>query len=417
MNKLNVEYMGIETLIPYINNPRKNEKAIDIVAGSIKEFGFKNPIIVDKDNIIVAGHTRYEASKKLDIKEVPVIKADDLSERQIKAFRIADNKTAEFAEWDMDLLAIELEDIGDIFTGFEAVELEGIMGTNEVEDDFNEEEALEEVKVSMSQRGDVWLLGNHRLMCGDSTSEEDVKTLMDNRKCDLIITDPPYNVAVNDESEESLKARNRRKDGLKIENDNMSDEDFSDFLLEVYKRCFEISKDGGSIYVFYADSEVINFVSKFKEAGFHFAQNCIWNKQQFVMTRKDYHYKHEPIIYGWKKGAAHNWYSDRKQSSVWDFDRPFKNELHPTMKPIPLLCYPIKNSSKPNDLVVDLFGGSGSTLIAADQINRICYSMEYDPKYVGVIVNRYIKAKESDEDVYLIRDGKKIKYKDLQFEK
>lgn len=417
MNKLNVEYMGIETLIPYINNPRKNEKAIDIVAGSIKEFGFKNPIIVDKDNIIVAGHTRYEASKKLDLKEVPVIKADDLSERQIKAFRIADNKTAEFAEWNMDLLAIELEDMGDIFTGFEAVELEDIMGTDEVEDDFNEEEALEEVKVSISQRGDVWLLGNHRLMCGDSTSEEDVKTLMDNRKCDLIITDPPYNVAVNDESEESLKARNRRKDGLKIENDNMSDKDFSDFLLEVYKRCFEISKDGGSIYVFYADSEVISFVSKFKEAGFHFAQNCIWNKQQFVMTRKDYHYKHEPIIYGWKKGAAHNWYSDRKQSSVWDFDRPFKNELHPTMKPIPLLCYPIKNSSKPNDLVVDLFGGSGSTLIAADQINRTCYTMEYDSKYVDVIVNRYIKTKESDEDVYLIRNGKEIKYKDLEFEK
>ena len=220
MNKLNVEYMGIETLIPYINNPRKNEKAIDIVVGSIKEFGFKNPIIVDKDNIIVAGHTRYEASKKLDLKEVPVIKADDLSERQIKAFRIADNKTAEYAEWDMDLLAIELEDIGDIFTGFDAVELEDIMGTNEVEDDFDEEEALEEVKVSISQRGDVWLLGNKRLMCGDSTCEETVAILMDGQSAKMVFTESPYNVAYE----------SKTKDKLVIENDDMSHDEFYDLV-------------------------------------------------------------------------------------------------------------------------------------------------------------------------------------------
>lgn len=407
MNKLNVEYMGIETLIPYINNPRKNEKAIDIVAGSIKEFGFKNPIIVDKDNIIVAGHTRYEASKKLDLKEVPVIKADDLSERQIKAFRIADNKTGEYAEWDMDLLAIELEDIGDIFNGFEAVELEDIMGTNEVEDDFDEEEALEEVKVSISQRGDVWLLGNNRLMCGDSTCEETVATLMDGQLAKMVFTDPPYNVAYE----------GKTKDKLVIENDDMSHDEFYDFLSKVFNNYFGIMAVGAPIYVCHADSEGENFRRAYREAGLKLAECIIWVKNSFVMGRQDYHWRHEPILYGWKEGSAHYFVNDRTQDTVWEIARPQRNAEHPTMKPLELCIRAIKNSSKPNDLVVDLFGGSGSTLIAADQINRTCYTMEYDPKYVDVIVNRYIKTKESDEDVYLIRDSEKIKYKDLEFEK
>ncbi len=407
MNKLNVEYMGIETLIPYINNPRKNEKAIDIVAGSIKEFGFKNPIIVDKDNIIVAGHTRYEASKKLDLKEVPVIKADDLTEKQIKAFRIADNKTAEYAEWDMDLLAIELEGLDDIFTGFDAVELEDIMGTDEVKDDFDEEEALEEVKVSISQRGDVWLLGNNRLMCGDSTSEETVATLMDGQLAKMVFTDPPYNVAYE----------GKTKDKLVIENDDMSHDEFYDFLSKVFNNYFGIMDVGAPIYVCHADSEGENFRRAYREAGLKLAECIIWVKNSFVMGRQDYHWRHEPILYGWKEGSAHYFVNDRTQDTVWEIARPQRNAEHPTMKPLELCTRAIKNSSKPKDLVVDLFGGSGSTLIAADQINRICYSMEYDPKYVDVIVNRYIKTKESDEDVYLMRDGEKIKYKDLEFEK
>ena len=408
INKLNVEYMKIETLIPYINNPRKNEKAIDIVAGSIKEFGFKNPIIIDKDNIIVAGHTRYEASKKLDLKEVPVIKADDLTEKQVKAFRIADNKTAEFAEWDMDLLAIELEGLDDIFTGFEAVEIEDIIGTDEVlEDDFDEEEALEEATVPFSLRGDVWLLGDNRLMYGDSTDAADVQILMDGKLANMVLTDPPYNVAYE----------GKTKDKLVIENDDMSHDEFYEFLKKVFDNYFNIMAVGAPIYVCHADSEGENFRRSYREAGLKLAECIIWVKNSFVMGRQDYHWRHEPILYGWKEGLAHYFVNDRTQDTVWEIARPQRNAEHPTMKPLELCAKAIKNSSKPEDLVVDLFGGSGSTLIAADQINRTCYTMEYDPKYVDVIVNRYIKTKESNEDVYLVRNGEKTKYKDLEFEK
>ena len=406
-NKLNVEYMKIDNLIPYINNPRRNEKAIDMVAGSIKEFGFKNPIIVDKDNIIVAGHTRYEASKKLDIKEIPVIKADDLTEKQIKAFRIADNKTAELAEWDMDLLALELEGLEDIFTGFEAVELEDIMGTDEVlEDDLDEEEALEESKVPFSLRGDVWLLGNNRLMCGDSTDAADVQILMDGKVANMVFTDPPYNVAYE----------GKTKDKLVIENDDMSHDEFYEFLKKVFDNYFNIMAVGAPIYVCHADSEGENFRRAYRESGLKLAECIIWVKNSFVMGRQDYHWRHEPILYGWKEGAAHYFVNDRTQDTVWEIARPQRNAEHPTMKPLELCARAIKNSCKPKDLVVDLFGGSGSTLIAAESLNRICYSMEYDTRYVDVIVNRYIKTKESNDDVYLIRNSEKIKYSDLKTE-
>lgn len=405
-NKLNVEYMKIDTLIPYINNPRKNDKAIDMVAGSIKEFGFKNPIIVDKDNIIVAGHTRYEASKKLGLDEAPVIKANDLSEKQIKAFRIADNKTAEFAEWDMDLLAVELQGLDDIFTGFDAVELEDIMGTDEVEDDFDEEEALEEVKVSISQRGDIWLLGNNRLMCGDSTNEADVHILMNGRLASMVFTDPPYNVAYE----------GKTKDKLVIENDDMSHDEFYEFLKKVFNNYFNIMAAGAPIYVCHADSEGENFRRAYREAGLKLAECIIWVKNSFVMGRQDYHWRHEPILYGWKEGTAHYFVNDRTQDTVWEITRPQRNAEHPTMKPLDLCAKAIKNSSKPKSLIVDLFGGSGSTLIAADSLNRFCYSMEYEPKYVDVIVNRYIKTKESSDDVYLIRNGETIKYSELEIE-
>ena len=416
--------MKVEDLIPYVNNPRNNENAVDKVASSIAEFGFKNPIIIDKNNVVINGHTRLLASKKLGLKEVPVIKADDLTEAQVKAFRITDNKTSEYAEWNEELLKLELEQLEEMNFNLDELSIDYSDFNMEVElDDFEEEyneenDIIEEPpKVPFSKQQDIWLLGKHRLMCGDSTSEEDVTKLANGNLIDLVVTDPPYNVAVNDESEESLRARNRRTDGLKIKNDKLSNQDFSLFLEKIYSRYFEVMKEGASIYVFYADSETINFMSKFIEAGFHFAQNCIWNKQQFVMTRKDYHYKHEPCLYGWKLGEAHKWYSDRKQSSVWNFDRPFRNELHPTMKPIELIKYPISNSSKAGDIVLDLFGGSGSTLIASDILNRINYSMELDEKYVDVIVKRYINHKQNNgEDVYLLRNGNKIPYSEIEEE-
>lgn len=416
--------MKVEDLIPYINNPRNNENAVDKVASSISEFGFKNPIFVDKNNVVVNGHTRLLASKKLGLKEVPVIVIDDLTDTQIKAFRIADNKTSEYATWDEELLKLELEQLEEMSFDLDELNIDysdfGLeIELDSFEGEYNEDNDIveEPPKIPFSKQQDVWLLGKHRLMCGDSTSEEDVAKLTNGNLIDLVVTDPPYNVAVNDESEESLRARNRRTDGLKIKNDKLSNQDFSLFLEKIYSRYFEVMKEGASIYVFYADSETINFMSKFIEAGFHFAQNCIWNKQQFVMTRKDYHYKHEPCLYGWKLGEAHKWYSDRKQSSVWSFDRPFRNELHPTMKPIELIKYPISNSSKAGDIVLDLFGGSGSTMIASDILNRINYSMELDEKYVDVIVKRYINHKQNNgEDVYLLRDGNKIPYSEIEEE-
>lgn len=422
---MDIVNLKVEELIPYINNPRNNDDAIDKVAASIKEFGFKVPIVIDNNNVVVTGHTRLLASKKLGLQEVPCVIADDLSPAQIKAFRIADNKVSEYAQWKDDMLKVELEELEEMdfdldsvnidYSDFDiALDLEDIQ-----EDAYNEEnDIIEEApKIPYSKEQDIWLLGKHRLMCGDSTKQEDVEKLMDGEKADLVVTDPPYNVAVNNEDIESLKARNRRLDGLIIQNDKMTASEFPIFLEKIFARYYETMKEGASIYVFYADSETINFMTKFTEAGFHFAQNCIWNKQQFVMTRKDYHYKHEPCLYGWKLGKAHNWYTDRKQSSVWDFDRPFKNELHPTMKPIDLIKYPIGNSSKKGDVVLDLFGGSGSTLIASDTLSRKSYLMELDPRYVDVIVKRYINHKDNDgEDVYLLRNGSIIPFNEIQSE-
>lgn len=422
---MDIVNLKVEELIPYINNPRNNDDAIDKVAASIKEFGFKVPIVIDNNNVVVTGHTRLLASKKLGLQEVPCVVADDLSPAQIKAFRIADNKVSEYAQWKDDMLKVELEELEEMdfdldsvnidYSDFDiALDLEDIQ-----EDAYNEDDDIieEAPKIPYSKEQDIWLLGKHRLMCGDSTKQEDVEKLMDGEKADLVVTDPPYNVAVNNEDIESLKARNRRLDGLIIQNDKMTASEFPIFLEKIFARYYETMKEGASIYVFYADSETINFMTKFTEAGFHFAQNCIWNKQQFVMTRKDYHYKHEPCLYGWKLGKAHNWYTDRKQSSVWDFDRPFKNELHPTMKPIDLIKYPIGNSSKKGDVVLDLFGGSGLTLIASDTLSRKSYLMELDPRYVDVIVKRYINHKDNDgEDVYLLRNGSIIPFNEIQSE-
>jgi DNA modification methylase len=402
MDRIRIEYMATDRLIPYVNNPRKNDKAVDVVAGSIQEFGFKNPIIVDKDNVIVAGHTWLLAARKLELEEVPVIRAEDLTEQQIKAFRLADNKTAEFAEWDMELLALELEGLDDIFTGFNEVEIADILGLdNEAqEDDFDVDAEAEKIIEPETKPGDVWLLGRHRLMCGDATKIKDVERLVDGRHADLVLTDPPYNVDYEGGT----------KDKLKIQNDKMEDSRFLQFLTDAFTRMNENSKKGAAIYVFHSDSEGYNFRSAFKATGYSLRQCLIWAKNTMVMGRQDYHWQHEPILYGWKEGAKHAWYGDRKQTTLIRYDKPLRNAEHPTMKPVGLCGYLIGNSSKEEDIVLDLFGGSGYTLIAAEQLNRTCYMMELDPVYCEVIVQRYINLKGHDGDVYLERDGNKIAF-------
>lgn len=404
--------LSIDEIIPYENNPRKNDNAVDKVAESIKEFGFKVPIIIDKENIIIAGHTRYKAAKKLEIKKVPVIMAEDLTEEQVKAFRIMDNKSSEFATWDYESLLLEMEslkieDYNLELTGFDFNEIEGIMdkyNPKEVEEDsdFNIEEQLEAIEKPKSQKGDIWLLGESKLLCGDSTVKEEVENLMGGRKANMVFTDPPYNVAYEGATE----------DKLTIQNDDMSSEEFYNFLSKVFNNYFEIMEEGAPIYVCHADSEGENFRRAYREAGLKLAECIIWVKNTFVMGRQDYHWRHEPILYGWKEGKAHYFIDDRTQDTVWEIPKPQRNGEHPTMKPLALCARGIKNSSKPKDLVVDLFGGSGSTLMAAVETDRICYTMELDERYTDVILLRYINQYGSD-NVYLIRDGKKIHYNEV----
>ena len=375
--------LNISELKPYENNPRINDKAVDAVAASIKEFGFKVPIIIDKNNVIVAGHTRLKAAQKLGMTEVPVIIADDLTEEQVKAFRLADNKVGEIAEWDFEKLEMELKNIEMDMSefNFDMKELTKEFDKNKevTEDDFDVETEIEKIEEPTSKRGDVFQLGNHRLMCGDSTSKEDVERLMNGNKADLVVTDPPYNVNYEGST----------KDKLTIMNDKMSPEQFKEFLTEAFRRLHEILKDGGAFYIWLASREQVNFETVLNEVGLQVRQQLIWNKNRMTFGRQDYQWKHEPCLYGWKDGASHNWYSDRSQTTVMDFNKPNRNEEHPTMKPLELIGYQIKNSSKENDIVTDLFGGSGSTLMACEQLNRKCYTMELDPKYCDVIIKRW----------------------------
>lgn len=368
--------MNITELKPYEKNPRINDNAVEYVANSIKEFGFKVPIVIDQNYVIVAGHTRLKAAKQLGLKEIPVIIADDLTPEQIKAFRLADNKTAEFATWDNDLLLGELMDLKtESFDMLPFGFIDESESYQEVEEDDYEINFPDE---PISKYGDVYKLGDHVLMCGDST-KEDVKTLMNDIKVNLFITDPPYNVDYE----------GKTKDNLKIMNDKMENANFKAFLIDAFKNADSVMNEGAAFYIWHADSEGFNFRSACTEIGWTIRQCLIWNKNSMVMGRQDYQWKHEPCLYGWKDGAAHNWYSDRKQTTVLEFNKPSKNELHPTMKPIDLISYQIQNSSKQNDKVLDLFGGSGSTLIACEQLNRSCYMMELDPKYVDVIIDRW----------------------------
>lgn len=373
MNIINIK---LSDLKPYERNPRNNKEAVDYVANSIREFGFKNPIIVDKNNVIVAGHTRYLACKKLGIKEVPCVIADDLTDEQIKAFRLADNKVAEIATWDLDLLDEELNDL----LNFDMSDFGFDVGLEELEeaqeDEFDIDELPEEPKAKL---GDIYQLGSHRLMCGDSTDEKDVNKLVGEATIDLLITDPPYNVDYTGKTE----------DALKIENDKMENDAFHEFLVNAFTNAYNVIKGGGCFYCWYASKEVVNFHTSLEESGFTVKQELIWNKNSMVMGRQDYQWKHEPCLYGWKETDPHVWYGDRKQTTVIDWNRPTKSDLHPTMKPIGLFDYQIRNSTKQGENVLDLFGGSGTTIMACEQNDRHAYVMEYDPKYVDVIISRW----------------------------
>ena len=390
----------LESIKLYKNNPRKNEPAVDAVASSIKEFGFKVPIVIDRNGVIIAGHTRYKASIKLGLNEVPCIVADDLSDEQIKAFRLADNKTAELAEWDFDLLKGEIDTISGVDMasfGFDLSEFEE--EAEAVEDNF--EIVLPEIP--KSKLGDIYQLGKHRLMCGDSTSPDDVKALMDDKQADMVFTDPPWNVnygAVDDDNAQGYKPR-------QIKNDSMSTSDFKDFMTAAFECMQESIIPGAMVYVVMSAQEWGNLMLALTESGFHWSSTIIWNKDRLVLSRKDYHTKYEPIWYGWKEGAPRvHPLDDRKQTDVWDFERPSKSDEHPTMKPIALVKQAIDNSSKKGDTILDQFGGSGTTIIASEQANRVCYMMELDPKYVDVIINRYerftgvqaIKIKEGSHE-------------------
>lgn len=354
----------LDEIRPYENNPRHNEAAVKYVANSLREFKWKQPIVIDKDGVIVAGHTRWQAAKSLGWETAPCVIADDLTPEQVKAYRLADNKTAELADWDFPALDFELTDLEDLFdmSEFGFFDTESEEETEAVEDDF-EPEPPEEPKTKL---GDIYQLGRHRLMCGDSTSVDNVQALVGGRQIDLLLTDPPYNVDYT----------GKTKDALKLQNDSMEDETFRQFLRDAFLTADTVMKPGATFYIWHADSEGYNFRGACHDILWEVRQCLIWVKNTMVMGRQDYQWKHEPCLYGWKEGAAHNWYSDRSQTTVLEFDRPTRSELHPTMKPIALFDYQIKNSSKKGDAVLDLFAGSGTTLICCEQNGRDAYVME-----------------------------------------
>lgn len=398
-------------LKPYENNPRLNEDAVDLVAASIEEFGFKQPIVVDKDLIIIAGHTRWKAAQKLGLETVPCIQADDLTPTQVKAYRLADNKVAEAAQWDLDALQFELEELDNMDFDMEPFGFETETFDEKIAEDDNFEAELP--TAPMTRSGQLWLLGKHRLMVGDSTKRQDVEKLCSDASVDMVVTDPPYNIDYTGGTKEAMK----------IENDNWGDDEgFIEFLKAAFENMRDQLKAGGSFYIWYASTQSKNFLEAAERAGLNIRQTLIWNKNTFSLGRQDYQWKHEPCLYGWKDGAAHYFVNTRnlvtvledtenldidsmkkdelksllksilggcKDTTILDEKKPTKSDLHPTMKPIPLIAKQIKNSSRQGETVLDLFGGSGSTLMACEQLGRRCFMMEYDPHYADVIIKRW----------------------------
>lgn len=404
-----LQLVAIDELVPYANNARThNKEQILKLRSSLREFGFVNPVLIDKNNNIIAGHGRVMAAKEEGIAEVPCVYVDHLTDAQKKAYILADNRMALDAGWDEQLLAVEMQELQELgfdlgLTGFDESELADIFDLTNTEDvkddDFDLTTALEQA--AFVQRGDIWTVGKHKLMCGDATSPEDVSALMGDTKANLILTDPPYNVAFKSGS------------GLTIQNDSMKNDDFYTFLLNAFKCMADHLEKGGAAYVFHADTEGLNFRKAFIDAGFHLAGCCIWVKDSLVLGRSDYQWQHEPVLYGFMQNGKHSWYSDRKQTTIWNFDKPKRNANHPTSKPLDLLSYPLGNSTQANGVVIDTFGGSGSTLMAYEKMNRICYTMELDEKYASVILRRYVEDTNNAENVYVIRDGKQISFSEL----
>jgi len=402
-----MQLVPITKLVPYVNNARTHSpEQINKLRSSLREFGFINPVIIDRDFGVIAGHGRILAAKEEGIAEVPCVFADHLTEAQKKAYILADNRMAMDAGWDEELLRVEIEALqAEAFdlslTGFDEKELSDLFKRDGdvQEDDFDVDAELE--KPTFSKSGDVWTLGRHRLVCGDSTKAETFAVLMNGRKANLVVTDPPYNV-------------NYEGTAGKIKNDNLADEKFYQFLFDAFSNIEKVMADDASIYVFHADTEGLNFRKAFADAGFYLSGCCIWKKPSLVLGRSPYQWQHEPCLYGWKKSGKHQWYADRKQTTIWEFEKTKKNTDHPTMKPIPLLAYPIQNSSMSNTLVLDPFGGSGSTLLACEQTDRDCYTIELDEKYCDVIVKRYIKQVGSADGVSVERDGKTYTFADLE---
>ena len=373
---MNIIMKPTAELIPYAQNAKVHDKKqVANVANSIKRFGWQQPIVIDDNGVVVIGHCRLMAAKKLKMKEVPVTIASGLTDEEIRELRLADNKTNE-SDWDFGLLAEDTQDLE--FEGFDfdwGLPGEEMEPDEIVEDDYDEELPEEPI----SKHGDIWQLGRHRLMCGDSTQPDDIDKLMAGEKADLLLTDPPYNVAYEGGT------------GMTIQNDDMEDAEFRQFLREAFKCADHAMKPGAAFYIWHADSEGYNFRGACHDIGWQVRQCLIWNKNSLVLGRQDYQWKHEPCLYGWKDGASHNWNNDRKQTTVLDFDRPKKNDIHPTMKPIALFEYQIHNSCPDGGIVLDSFAGSGTTIMACEQDGRTAYCMELDPKYVDAIINRWEK--------------------------
>ncbi len=410
-----LEQVNIDLLVPFARNARIHSKEqILQLRASLREYGFVNPCIIDKDYNIIAGHGRVAAAKAEGLTEVPCVFAEHLTEAQKRAYILADNRIALSAGWDEELLALEFGELKDLgfdleLTGFDLGEIEKLFaGDNPdvVDDDFDLTAALEEAAFVLS--GDIWTLGRHRLICGDATDPATVKRLMDDpsragsRKANLVLTDPPYNVSFESAS------------GLKIKNDSMKADQFYEFLFSAFRNLADHLEPGGSAYIFHADTEGENFRRAFREAGFHLSGTCIWVKDSFVMGRSPYQWQHEPILYGWLKTGSHKWYAGRAEATIWNFAKPKRNADHPTSKPLDLLAYPIRNSTQANGIVLDTFGGSGSTLIACEQADRICHMMELDEKYASVILRRYAEFKQNGgADITCERGGQTFAYADL----
>ena len=404
-----LKVLPISVLKPAEYNPRKKLKPGDReykkIKDSIEEFGFADPLVVNADMTIIGGHQRLNVAIDLGYTEVPCAVVDVDKTRE-KALNIALNKIT--GEWDEQLLADLLTDLKDAdydldYTGFDAPEVDALFSNiydkKVKEDDFDVDKELKQP--CFSQSGDLWLLGRHRVICGDSTGEEVYTRLMDGEKANLVLTDPPYNVDVEETAG-------------KIMNDNMEDSEFRKFLLSAYRCMHSNLADDGSIYVWHADTEGINFRTAFKEAGFYLSGCCIWVKNALVLGRSPYQWRHEPCLFGWKQKGKHQWYGDRKQTTVWEYDKPRASKDHPTMKPVNLMSYPIKNSTMTNGIVLDPFLGSGSTLIACCETDRVCRGIELDPKFVDCIVKRYIEwAGGRYDDVFLIRDGQKLRFDEV----